>query len=56
MQYNEDWAGWKENGIFCYNYPDTLCEEFLKLDLDKEIQILDVACGPGNVSQIVISI
>eukprot|EP00095_Tigriopus_kingsejongensis_P009952 snap_masked-scaffold17_size721972-processed-gene-0.12 protein:Tk09952 transcript:snap_masked-scaffold17_size721972-processed-gene-0.12-mRNA-1 annotation:"sugar transporter erd6-like 16-like" len=48
--YLEDFAACKE--IMGYRYPDTLCEEFLNLKLDKDVRILDVACGAGNVAYI----
>ena len=37
-----------------YRYPETLCEEFLKLGVAKDAKILDLASGPGNVAKIVI--
>jgi len=46
--YLEDFNECKE--IMGYRYPETLCEEFLTLNIDKEAKILDVACGPGNVA------
>jgi len=36
--------------IMGYRYPETLVEEFLTLNIPKEAKILDMACGPGNVS------
>jgi len=38
--------------IMNYRYPETLCDEFVNLKLDKNVKILDVACGPGNVTYI----
>jgi len=46
--YLEDFNECKE--IMGYRYPETLCEEFLTLNIGKEAKILDVACGPGNVA------
>lgn len=51
MQYLEDFTACKE--IMGYRYPETLVEEFLKLKLEKEVKIIDVACGPGNMSYLV---
>jgi ubiquinone/menaquinone biosynthesis C-methylase UbiE len=53
FQYAEDLNAAKD--ILGFRYPEVLCEAFLKLDVDKEANILDVACGPGNVAQIVSS-
>merc|ERR1712002_792698 len=36
--------------IMGYRYPETLVEEFLTLNIPKEAEILDMACGPGNVA------
>jgi len=46
--YLEDFNACKE--IMGYRYPETLCDEFLTLDIEKDAKILDVACGPGNVA------
>jgi hypothetical protein len=51
VQYAQDFEACKD--VVGGRYPETLCEEFLKLGLDKDAKILDVASGPGNVSQIV---
>jgi len=32
-----------------YKYPEILCEELEKLNLGKDVSIIDMACGPGNV-------
>ncbi|TRY67353.1 hypothetical protein TCAL_03289 [Tigriopus californicus] len=48
--YLEDFAACKE--IMGYRYPETLVDEFLSLKLDKNVKILDVACGAGNVPYI----
>jgi len=48
--YLEDFNACKE--IMGYRYPETLVDEFLTLDQDKQAKILDVACGPGNVAYI----
>ena len=32
-----------------YRYPDNLVETFAKLNLDKNVKIIDIASGPGNV-------
>jgi len=48
--YLEDFNACKE--IMGYRYPETLCEEFLTLDIPKDAKILDVASGPGNVAYI----
>ena len=39
--------------IMGYKYPETLVEEFLTHNVDKNAKILDMACGPGNVAFIV---
>ena len=49
--YLEDFAACKE--IMGYRYPETLCDNFLTLNLDKEAKIIDVACGAGNIAYIV---
>jgi len=46
--YLEDFQTCKE--IMGYRYPETLCDEFLTLNVPKEAKILDLACGPGNVA------
>merc|ERR1712173_398944 len=48
--YLEDWERCKS--IMSYRYPETLCEELLQLKLAKDVRILDVACGAGNVPYI----
>ena len=48
--YLEDFADCKE--IMGYRYPETLVETFLGLKLDKDVKIIDVACGAGNVPYI----
>lgn len=46
--YLEDFNECKE--IMGYRYPETLVEEFLALKMEKDVRILDVACGAGNVA------
>ena len=48
--YLEDFE--KCKSIMSYRYPETICEEFLSLNLSKDVKIIDVACGPGNVALI----
>ena len=51
FQYLEDFNDCK--AIMGYRYPETLVEEFLQLGLDPASRILDLACGPGNVANLV---
>ena len=51
FQYLEDFTECK--AIMGYRYPETLVEEFLQLGLDPASRILDLACGPGNVANLV---
>ena len=51
FQYLEDFANCKD--IMGYRYPETLCDEFVKMGLPKDARIIDVACGAGNVAYIV---
>lgn len=48
--YLEDFANCKE--IMGYRYPETLVDTFVGLKLDKNVKIIDVACGAGNVPYI----
>jgi len=48
--YLEDFTECK--AIMGYRYPETLVEEFLQLGLDPASRILDLACGPGNVANL----
>ncbi|XP_023328295.1 uncharacterized protein LOC111701299 isoform X3 [Eurytemora carolleeae] len=48
--YLEDFQACKS--ILGYRYPETLCEQFFRLNLKRNSKILDVACGPGNVALI----
>ena len=48
--YLEDFANCKE--IMGYRYPETLVDTFVGLKLDKNVKIIDVAWGAGNVPYI----
>lgn len=45
----EDFSGDVGKKIMGYRYPQSLVDSFLSLNLDKNVKILDVACGAGNV-------
>jgi len=47
--YLEDFSGEVGKKIMGYRYPDNLVETFAKLNLDKDVKIIDIASGPGNV-------
>ena len=49
FQYLEDFSGEVGKKIMGYRYPDNLVETFAKLNLDKNVKIIDIASGPGNV-------
>lgn len=53
LQYLEDCE--KLKAFTNYDFPEMLCRKFVDLKLDKDVRILDVACGPGNVAKIVSS-
>ena len=46
--YLEDWARCKS--IMGYRYPETIRDEVNSLDLQKDVRIIDIACGAGNVA------
>ena len=46
--YLEDWARCKS--IMGYRYPETIRDEVISLDLQKDVRIIDIACGAGNVA------
>ena len=48
--YLEDWARCKS--IMGYRYPETIRDEVNSLDLQKDVRIIDIACGAGNVASL----
>ena len=36
-----------------YKYPEVLCDQLDSLNLPKDCKVIDLACGPGNVANIV---